>query len=191
MYLSYFAVLVQDSPSETNEEGVAEAGGGKRKKNAGKPTKKRKLSRDLRKPPTAKELNLLSQSETQAGSNLFRIQIDDLLKEVTVKDRYRTQFNAWFASLEKFVQEIPEYPDVVLAAGQVKSKGDDGQFGKFAKWLGKTASDAQEVYVKLARPERLAVLEVWDACVGPELKVKVVAVMPQCCFLQKDYLDVK
>lgn len=72
------------------------------------PNKRKKLKSDLYKPPTVEELNQLRETENLFHSNLFRLQIEEMLSEIKIKDKYKRLFDSWFAKLETTVQSISE-----------------------------------------------------------------------------------
>lgn len=83
------------------EPTVGDEGGKKRKKKQSNEGGKRI------KPPTAEELNKLRETENLFLSNMFRLQIDEMLKEVKPKQSTLDKIKGWF---EKFnnalVQEM-------------------------------------------------------------------------------------
>lgn len=76
-----------------------------------KPVKKMKKDNDLYKPPTVEELNQLRETETLFHSNLFRLQIEEVLTEVKPKDKYKKQFDLWFKKFKDAVMSIKETED--------------------------------------------------------------------------------
>lgn len=72
------------------------------------PKKRKKLERDLYKPPTVEELNQLRETENLFHSNLFRLQIEEMLNEIRIKDKYKTLFYVWFEKLEETIKSIKE-----------------------------------------------------------------------------------
>lgn len=68
----------------------------------------RGLKSDLYKPPTAEELKQLREIDGLFHSNLFRLQFDELIAEVRVKDKYRVKFNLWFEQLKSAIKAIED-----------------------------------------------------------------------------------
>lgn len=60
------------------------------------------------KPPTAEELNKLRETENLFLSNMFRLQIDEMLKEVKPKQSTIDRINEWF---EKFTVAVVQDMD--------------------------------------------------------------------------------
>lgn len=64
--------------------------------------RKKKQNTDVSKrikPPTAEELNKLRETENLFLSNMFRLQIDEMLKEVKPKQATVDKINEWFNKL--------------------------------------------------------------------------------------------
>lgn len=72
------------------------------------PKKKNKIDKDLYKPPTADELNQLRETENLYHSNLFRLQIEEILNEVKLGEKYKKLFNSWFSTLKECINLIEE-----------------------------------------------------------------------------------
>lgn len=58
--------------------------------------------------PTAQELNRLQETESLFNSNLFRLQVDEILQEVKVKEKTEKRFTEWFANFKTHLLAIPE-----------------------------------------------------------------------------------
>ncbi|KAG8194848.1 hypothetical protein JTE90_017281 [Oedothorax gibbosus] len=78
----------------------------KRKKDA-QFSSRRKRSRILN-VPTAEELNELQEAETTFHSNLFKMQVDELIKELNEKMSIREELESWIEELKDFITNIPE-----------------------------------------------------------------------------------
>ena len=72
------------------------------------PKKKKKLNNDLYKAPTVEEINQLKETESLFHSNLFRFQIEEILSEVKLKDKYKKLFQSWFPKLKEQIESIEE-----------------------------------------------------------------------------------
>lgn len=72
------------------------------------PKKRKKTGKDLYKPPTADELNQLRETENLYHSNLFRLEIEEILNEVKLAKKYKTLFNCWFSTLKECIDSIEE-----------------------------------------------------------------------------------
>lgn len=72
------------------------------------PKKKQKTDKELYKPPTVEELNQLRETENLFHSNLFRLQIEEMLQQIRMKDKYKKLFSNWFEELKDCVTQIEE-----------------------------------------------------------------------------------
>ncbi|XP_063367938.1 nucleolar protein 6 [Cydia amplana] len=72
------------------------------------PAKKRLKTKSLYRQPTVNELNRLQETENLFNSNLFRLQIEEILQEVKLKEKTEKKIQTWFEGLKKHLQNIPE-----------------------------------------------------------------------------------
>lgn len=70
--------------------------------------KKRFKTKSLYRQPTVRELNRLHETENLFNSNLFRLQVEEVLEEVKVKDKTVEKFKTWFENFKKHLLSIPE-----------------------------------------------------------------------------------
>lgn len=76
-------------------------------------TKKQKFEKTiLYKQPTVEELNQLRETETLFHSNLFRLQIEEVLNEVNLKDKHKALFEIWFEKLKARIEAIDETEEI-------------------------------------------------------------------------------
>lgn len=76
------------------------------------PIKKKKLQNDLYKQPTVEELSQLRETETLFHSNLFRLQIEELLTEVKLKNKYKKLFDEWFIKFKANIESLQEIDEL-------------------------------------------------------------------------------
>ncbi|KAJ0175334.1 hypothetical protein K1T71_009475 [Dendrolimus kikuchii] len=82
---------------------------GKRPNDAkNKEGKKRLKTKSLYRQPTVNELNRLQETENLFNSNLFRLQVEEILAEVKVKEKTEKKFNQWFTEFKTYLLTIPE-----------------------------------------------------------------------------------
>lgn len=172
--------------SETQETGNTVAA--EKRKLQGSPDgsrKKRKTSQnDLLKPPTVKELNRLRETQNLFHSNIFRLQIEEMLKEVKVKPKYQKLLTNWFENLKCSLEQIEESETYDLSN---------------QKWLKKLKVRMPLVpklvcnkgVFQFLRPTSISLIGSWklQCCVGPDVTVDLNVEMPQACFLKTDYLN--
>ncbi|CAG5059007.1 unnamed protein product [Parnassius apollo] len=94
---------------ELDEESSVLNENGKRPVDAqNKEGKKRLKTKNLYRQPTVKELNRLQETENLFNSNLFRLQIEEVLDEVKVKEKNVKRFQEWFNTFKEHLLSIPE-----------------------------------------------------------------------------------
>ncbi|XP_060893920.1 nucleolar protein 6 [Labrus mixtus] len=72
-----------------------------------------KMSRsDLYRPPTAEELNQLKETESLFHCSLLKMQMEELLKEVSLSDRRKQQIDSFVQTVTKMLQTVPKLADV-------------------------------------------------------------------------------
>lgn len=77
--------------------------------------KKKKYENSLYKQPTVEELNQLRETENLFHSNLFRFQIEEVLNEVKLKDKYKALFEIWFERLKAVIESIEETEEISVS----------------------------------------------------------------------------
>lgn len=79
------------------------------------PKKKKKFESSLFKQPTVEELDQLRETENLFHSNLFRLQIEEVLGEVKLKDKYKALFETWFEKLTTEINSIEETEEIPVS----------------------------------------------------------------------------
>ncbi|KAH9640188.1 hypothetical protein HF086_008424 [Spodoptera exigua] len=69
---------------------------------------KRIRTKSLYRQPTVNELNRLQETENLFNSNLFRLQIDEIIQEVKVKEKTEKKFLQFFNELKTYLLSISE-----------------------------------------------------------------------------------
>nr|XP_034833632.1 nucleolar protein 6 [Maniola hyperantus] len=69
---------------------------------------KRIKTKSLYRQPTANELNRLQETENLFNSNLFRLQVEEVLQEVQVKEKTVKRFQDWYNNFKTYLLSIPE-----------------------------------------------------------------------------------
>lgn len=196
----YEESLVEDEYNEIDEEFEAEDEDGnerpfKRKhdeanggndsdqKDMEKAKKKKKKITVSTKPPTAEEMSRLRETENLFHSNLFRMQIEEMLKEVRTKKVERKSMKSWLEKLKNYIMEMDDLPVCSLHDTEV----DGIQVPVF-----NIPQEAKGVF-RLMKPESVNIIGSYKAgcCLGPDLKVDVAVVIPKKCFLKEDYLNAR
>ncbi|GBP18685.1 Nucleolar protein 6 [Eumeta japonica] len=96
------------SISEEDGEESLKNENGKRPAELKQDGKKRLKTKSLYRQPTVSELNRLQETQNLFNSNLFRLQVDEILQEVKVKDKTLKKFEIWFENFKKYLFLIPD-----------------------------------------------------------------------------------
>ncbi|KAM9858055.1 nucleolar protein 6 [Aulostomus maculatus] len=123
-------MIPSDSPQDKEEENEAPV---KTKKSKPDEVDKEevvyhpvKLSRsDLYRPPTAEELNQLKEAESLFHCSLLKMQMEELLKEVTLSEHRTQQIDSFIQTVTTLLQTVPHSPEVEVndlswLSGQIK-----------------------------------------------------------------------
>lgn len=157
------------------------------KKNEKKPNVLRKKSdfKKLHKPPTAEELNHLKETQNLFHSNLFRLQIDEMLKEIQVKEKKKNEFELWF---KKFCNAL------------LKLKDNDNKYElSDQQWLKKYNVKIPILQMpysvngtfQFKKPSKVSLIGSYNTnlLIGPRIVVDVAVEMPQTFFQKEDFLN--
>ncbi|XP_056141122.1 nucleolar protein 6 [Lampris incognitus] len=71
--------------------------------------------RDLYRPPTAEELSQLKEAENLFHCSLLKMQMEELLKEVTLKEHRKKQIDIFIQTITELLQTVPHSPEVELS----------------------------------------------------------------------------
>ncbi|KAH1001156.1 hypothetical protein HUJ04_013403 [Dendroctonus ponderosae] len=149
----------------------------KRAKQQKIPGEKSKKS-ELFKPPTIEELSNLKVTENLFNNNLFRLQIEELIKEVAIKQKRRKALQVWLDSLAASLQQLPEHSFTL--SSQKSKKAPQCPY-----------ETDQDLSVILGKPEGFECFGLYEnnALPGPHLEACVNVTMPKACFHVKDFLN--
>ncbi|NXW80132.1 NOL6 protein, partial [Hirundo rustica] len=181
----------QGSPeaAEEAEQGPdAPAGGAVRRGKRAAPTaaapQPAKLSRaELYKPPTSEELTQLKETEDLFHSSLLRLQIEELLKEVTLKETKKKKIDVFLHEINSLLSAIPETPETELT--------DQAWLSKDMKVPFLQVPFNVKGRFHFVPPAELKVVGSYllGTCVRPEINVDVAVTMPREIFQDKDNLN--
>ncbi|XP_050699179.1 nucleolar protein 6-like isoform X2 [Eriocheir sinensis] len=101
---------VQDEHNENNKRTQREQGG-----KHSKLGKVKEGHSNLYKPPTMDELNMLRETQMLYHSNLFRMQMEEVLSEVSLKEKRHQQFSQWLTKLSSHLTSLPESSSLELS----------------------------------------------------------------------------
>lgn len=171
---------LQSNYSDDEHEIPAEKPSKRKLKNEHSKQKSKKLKKELYKQPTTAELNEMRETENLFNSNLFRLQIKELLTEIQVKDKYKNQFKSWYDKFINFLKKLPECNDVKVSELHERTK-----FRQF------DIKCDQDLNFRFLRPTSYKIVGLYalNAAIGSCLDVDINIEMPKNCFYGKDYLN--
>ncbi|KAJ3384504.1 hypothetical protein HDU84_002897 [Entophlyctis sp. JEL0112] len=176
--------------SDSGDEGAQ--GNGEIDDGFGKPAKKTKLGTDAKyRVPTNDEIQALKETTDLFQSNLFRLQIDELLKEV-VPDYTRTgSLDKTLHSLKAVLDSCRELPELDLLAAK-KSVAKSNIVIPFAA-VDAPAPDSTRYKFSFKPPAKVFIagsyLVKTIAKSGSGFNVDVAVQMPESIFVEKDHLN--
>ncbi|XP_061927318.1 nucleolar protein 6 isoform X2 [Apis cerana] len=144
--------------------------------------KKRKLDKNLYKPPTVEELNELRETENLFHSNLFRLQIEEMLNEIKVKEKYKRLFDIWFKNFKKNIESIKETEEYKISDQELKNKLN------MHIPMPKVPEETKGMF-KFLKPSDIAIIGsyMFDAAISPNITVDIMIEMPAKMFQKQDY----
>ncbi|XP_055904570.1 nucleolar protein 6 [Eupeodes corollae] len=186
-----------DGFSEQEEEqtpSAAAASALKRKTNTetptnGLPPKKQKIDKNsaLFKQPTVEELNQLNETKNLFHSNLFRMQIQEILGEIKIKDKYTKFVNSWMETFASFLAK--------LKSENCKNDSSALPWLKKSQMILPLALDKFQLksfqfqFIKPTEKPFIVGSFKHQAMIGPKFTVDVCVLMPNECFQKDDYLN--
>ena len=144
------------------------------------------------KPPTLEEINELKETRNLFHSNIFRLQIKEMLQEVKVKDKYLNYISTFLEQFKTFVKNIKDMPE----------KQDMNKLN----WLRKTGLavpiNLQSLKVQQQKVFQFQFLKpstepfLIGACnthtlLGPKLQADIGVLMPAECWQKENYLNLQ
>lgn len=153
------------------------------------PQKKQKVDKNsaLFKQPTVEELNELNETKNLFHSNLFRMQIQEILGETKIKEKYTKFVNSWIETFGKSLKKL-------------KSENNKSNSNEL-NWLTKSQLivplSLEKLKLKIFQFQFIKPSEdpfiigsfKHRAIIGPKYVVDVCVLMPNECFQKEDYLN--
>lgn len=149
--------------------------------------KKVKEDRKLYKQPTVEEINQLRETENLYHSNLFRLQIQEMLNEVRVKEKYKSFARSWLEEFNTFLSMQKSMPEKVA--------GTNAFFltkKKIIKPVNLRKLYSKNFHFQFIAPQEKAFLigsAETNTWIGDKLIADVCVPMPSKCFQKEDYLN--
>ncbi|XP_056022983.1 nucleolar protein 6-like isoform X2 [Ostrea edulis] len=147
------------------------------------PGKRAKIfKKDLYRPPTNEELNQLKETQNLFHSSLFRLQVNELLKEVQVKAKRQRQIEVAVETVTQMIKSLKKSVEHELQS---------------QKWLKNIRVPIhQRPRAVKGRFQFLPPVEilttgsvVTGTCIKPRVTVDLVLVIPKECFQEKDFMN--
>ncbi|KAH8359720.1 hypothetical protein KR093_008614, partial [Drosophila rubida] len=126
------------------------------------------------KPPTLEEIKELRDTRNLFHSNLFKLQVKEMLDEIQIKPKYTSFIGTW---LETLTTSLEELDDGLLDTCQLE----------VPLHLNKKPFNFQ--FITPAVPPKLIGAAATGTLLGPKLVVDVALEMPAACFQKEDYLN--
>lgn len=142
--------------------------------------KKQKINKEVL--PTAEELNNLKETETLFHSSLFRMQIEELLKEVKIKNKWKEEMKEWLQKLKFILFQLPESDTFEI---------NDQSWIKKIKVPIIQKPDSDRGIFKFLPPSSFQVIGSFqlDLLCLPNATVDVAIEIPKECWEKYDYLN--
>lgn len=173
--------------SSENERGVKRSHSDDESRAAKKKKYPKKKPLKLHKPPTANELNHLKETENLFHSNLFRLQIEEMLKEIQLKQKHKNEITCW----------LNKFHDWVLKMEDSDEKYELVDQGWLKKLKMKPPVLQEPFKVKgtyqFKKPSRIEMIGSYDTGIslGPKVSIDMLVEIPASFFQKQDYLDAR
>ncbi|XP_070599757.1 nucleolar protein 6 isoform X2 [Erythrolamprus reginae] len=138
---------------------------------------------ELYKVPTNEELSHLKETENLFHSNLLRLQIEELLKEVTLKEKRKQRINVFLHEISAMLNTVPEVPAREVTDQSWLSAGVKVPILQIPFKVKGKFHFLPPAEVKVVGSYLLG------TCIKPEVNVDVAVVMPKEVFQEKDNLN--
>ncbi|XP_057371502.1 nucleolar protein 6-like [Daphnia carinata] len=142
-----------------------------------------KAKKILQKPPTSQEMNALRETENLFHSNIFKLQVEEMLTEISMKSKRKKQIEDWIVEFEEVVNKIPE-------SGS-HSISDTAWLNKLKVKcpFGSDCYDSSKTFQYL-KPKKLAPIGSWAiGLTGKGISVDILVEIPQESLERDDYLN--
>lgn len=126
------------------------------------------------KPPTLEEIKELRDTQNLFHSNLFKLQVKEMLEELQLKSKFTSYIETW---LESFKEAVSEFEDSLLDTCHLE----------VPLTLLKKPFNFQ--FLKPTSPPKLIGAAATGTLLGPKIVVDVSLEMPAECFQRDDYLN--
>lgn len=138
-------------------------------------------------------MNRLRETENLFNSSLFRMQIEEMLNEINVKQKRINEFEKWLQEFDGFIKNLPEHDDMLVS--DLCFKEQNTKKNKFINTLIENRFEYvetnQDLKLKFVKPESYTSSGFYKINCGLKsfTDFNVNVVMPKSIFNQKDYLN--
>ena len=148
--------------------------------------KRIKTMKQLYKPPTVEEINHLKETENLFHSNLFRMQVEELLKEVKKPQKYTKFIDEWVGKFKKFLKSLKSQDEpVALAEISYKNVVYPLTLRNMDKYEKDTFQFLQQKNVEIIGSQKIG------TNIGKPIMIDLCLEMPEKCLKKEDYLNAK
>ncbi|XP_061469328.1 nucleolar protein 6 isoform X2 [Rhineura floridana] len=138
---------------------------------------------ELYKQPTNEELSRLKETESLFHSSLLRLQIEELLKEVTLKEKRKQKIDSFLHEINALLSTVPEAPEKDIIDQSWLPKGVKVPFLQLPSSVKGKFRFLPPAEVKVVGSYMLG------TCIKPEVNVDVALTMRKEIFQDKDNLN--
>ncbi|KAI4467621.1 nucleolar rna-associated protein [Holotrichia oblita] len=118
---------MSDDNSSSENESLPDVGEMRKRKltdSSPKRQKNKKNRSELLKAPTTEELNKLRETENLYSSNLIRLQIEEVLAEINVKQKFINRIEHWFNQVNGVIKNLEDKEDISI--GEISLQTNEG-----------------------------------------------------------------
>ncbi|KRT80861.1 hypothetical protein AMK59_5942, partial [Oryctes borbonicus] len=154
----------------------------------------KKRKKELLKPPTAEELNQLRETENLYSSNLIRLQIEEVLSEISVKEKYLDQIELWWNNFCTVLKSLGDEEGILLSEIKQQVGKKLSRRSKFINELYKNKTKLKhdkDFLLKFSHAESYSIFGEYQlqCLTKSDLQLNVNIRMPTLCLSLKDYLN--
>ncbi|XP_018576500.1 nucleolar protein 6 [Anoplophora glabripennis] len=145
------------------------------------------------KPPSVQEIRNWKETENLYSNSLFRLQIEELVSEIKIKNKRHKNITSWLKSFQSTLEQLPDYTILLSNIKMMKRRkisDEEKLLNKLSGYHQFFKCD-QDVTLKFTKPESFEKFGLYEnnSLPGPDLLLNINLVMPKDCFIVKDFLN--
>ncbi|XP_055379758.1 nucleolar protein 6 [Condylostylus longicornis] len=144
-------------------------------------------SKNLYKPATVEEINRLRETETQFHSNLFRMQIEEIIQELKIKEKVKIFVNDWLSQFNAFLDEMESQTEKLDSCNLTWVKAC--QFKSPFRRKNTVKQKFQFQFLKPSKPAVFVGSFVSNTIIDSLMTIDICVEMPAKTFQKGDYLN--